>query len=93
MNNKHLILVITAITILLIPFIFSSGSGKAIVGSDDQAASAIENTGYQPWYSSIWEPPSSEIESLLFAAQAAIGAIILFYVLFHYRSKNKPRNN
>ena len=31
-------------------------------GADDQAGEAIEETGYEPWFSSIWEPPSGEIE-------------------------------
>ena len=29
---------------------------------------------YKPWFRSIWQPPGGEIESLLFALQAALGA-------------------
>jgi cobalt/nickel transport protein len=36
---------------------------------------------YQRWMEPLWEPPSSEVESLLFALQAAVGgAIIGFYL-------------
>ena len=56
-----------------------------------QAGPAIEETGYQPWFNSIWEPPSGEIESLLFALQAAIGAIIIGYVLGYYNGQAKER--
>ncbi len=36
---------------------------------------------FQPWAHPIWTPPSPEIESLLFALQAAIGAGVIGYVL------------
>jgi len=61
-------------------------------GSDDKPGAYIESHyNYQPWFQPLWEPPSGEIESLLFAVQAAIGAIILGYFIgyFHGRSKCK----
>ena len=35
------------------------------------------------------EPPSGEIESLLFALQAAIGAVIIGYFFGYWRGKGK----
>jgi len=58
-------------------------------GSDDQAGMVIDRlTGgtYHPWFHSIWEPPSPEIESLLFSLQAAIGSLIIGYFLGYYRA-------
>ncbi len=46
---------------------------------------------YQPWFSSVWTPPSGEIESLLFALQAAFGAIIIGYFLGYYRGLAKTK--
>jgi cobalt/nickel transport protein len=60
-------------------------------GADGAAEKAIAETGYQPWFNSIWEPPSGEIESLLFALQAAIGAIVIGYVLGYYHGQAKER--
>lgn len=51
------------------------------LGADGQAQAAIEESGYQPWFGGLWAPPSKEIESLLFAVQAALGAGVLGYVL------------
>ena len=48
----------------------------------------MDKTGFQPWYSSIWEPPSGEIESLIFALQAAIGAIIIGYFFGLWRGQS-----
>lgn len=61
-------------------------------GTDGRAQVAIEATGYQPWFGSLWTPPSKEIESLLFALQAALGAGGLGYVLgrLHERRRQRP---
>jgi len=60
-------------------------------GADDQAKNAITeiNADYQPWFSLIWEPPSGEIASFLFALQAAIGSGIIFYGLGYMKGRSK----
>lgn len=60
-------------------------------GADSQAQAAIEESGYEPWFAPLWTPPSKEIESLLFALQAALGAGLLGYVLgrLHERSRRR----
>lgn len=52
-------------------------------GTDDVASKAIEEArpGWERWAMPIWEPPSKEIESALFALQAAFGAGIIGYVI------------
>jgi ABC-type cobalt transport system substrate-binding protein len=49
-------------------------------------------TTYTMWFSSIWEPPSGEIESLIFCLQAAIGAIIIGYIFGYWHGGNKSKN-
>lgn len=63
---------------------------EAWVGTDEKAVEEIAKIipDYQPWFNPIWEPPSGEIESLLFSLQAAIGALIIGYVLGYYRGKS-----
>jgi len=58
-------------------------------GTDDKAEEVVKelNPNYEPWFSPIWEPPSGEIESLLFSVQVAIGAVTIGYVLGYYRGK------
>jgi cobalt/nickel transport protein len=49
-------------------------------GADSQGMELVEQSlNYEPWANPIWEPPSGEIESLLFALQAAIGSLIIGY--------------
>ncbi|MDO4783739.1 MAG: energy-coupling factor ABC transporter substrate-binding protein [Propionibacteriaceae bacterium] len=58
-------------------------------GTDAAATEAIEESGYQPWFDSLFSPASGEVESGLFALQAALGAGALGFVLGWFRAKNK----
>ncbi len=63
-------------------------------GADSQAENVISQLtkgAYQPWFNSIYTPPSGEIESLLFALQAAIGSMIIGYFLGYYRALAKMK--
>ena len=70
----------------------SSGGNHKWGGADDQAKGVISDlTGgtYIPWFQSIYQPPSGEIESLLFALPAVIGSLIIGYFLGYYRAMSK----
>lgn len=92
-NNRgiliNIILIALVIALAVVPLIIQKDAEFA--GADSQAEQAITeiNADYQPWFSSIWEPPSGEIESLLFALQAAIGAGVLGYGLGYLRGRKK----
>lgn len=60
-------------------------------GADGQAEQAITeiNKDFQPWFSPFFEPASGEIESLLFALQAAIGAGVIGYGLGYMKGRSK----
>jgi len=62
-------------------------------GADGNAAQEIEDSGYEPWITPLWEPPSGEIESLLFSVQAAIGAVIIGYFVGYERGKRAQLKN
>jgi cobalt/nickel transport protein len=93
-NKKAIILLALVAIIIIFPLALYNGKGEAqgyFGGADDQGSELIESTGYTPWAHSLWEPPSGEIESLLFALQAAIGAIIIGYVFGYYNGQDKER--
>jgi cobalt/nickel transport protein len=89
MLKKNLILAFLVIGIAVIPLIFVKNAKFG--GSDDQAKAEITkiDANYKPWFSPIWQPPSSEIESLLFALQAAIGSGVVCYYLGYLKGKSK----
>ncbi|MFZ5632571.1 MAG: energy-coupling factor ABC transporter substrate-binding protein [Bacillota bacterium] len=80
-RTKNVILI--AIVVILAAFPMVIQTGAEFGGADGAAEEVITeiHPDYQPWFRSIWEPPSGEIESLLFALQAAIGAGFIGYFL------------
>lgn len=93
MKNKrtltNVILILLVLFITIIPF-FVARNGE-FGGSDDQAEEAITqiDKDYEPWFSPLFEPASGEIESLLFALQAAIGAGVIGYGIGYLKGKKK----
>ena len=89
------ILVIVAILIVA-PLIMFNGHGEDdgyFGGSDDQGGEYIEenNPDYEVWAQPLWEPPSGEIESLLFCLQAAIGSIIIGFIFGNWYGGKKAK--
>ncbi|MFV0133132.1 energy-coupling factor ABC transporter substrate-binding protein [Streptomyces sp. HMX87] len=76
-----LLLAVAALAVL--PLVFGLGDRKEepFSGADAEAETAITeiDPDYEPWFSPLYEPPSGEIESALFAVQAALGAGVLAY--------------
>ncbi len=79
--KQNVILFLLIITIVVIPLIIKRDSEFG--GADGEAEGLIQeiNPDYEPWFESFWEPPSGEIESLLFSIQVAIGAGLIGYIL------------
>ncbi len=90
MNAKHYAILI-AIAVLLFVIPLAVLPNAEFGGADGNAADAISDTGYEPWFSPIWEPPSGEIESLLFSLQAAIGAVIIGYFVGYEKGKRTQK--
>lgn len=86
---KNVILFVLVIVIAVIPLFVQNGAEFG--GADSQAEEAIGAIApdYEPWFNAVWEPPSGEIESLLFSLQAAIGAIVIGYVIGFGRARKK----
>ncbi|MDZ7956557.1 MAG: energy-coupling factor ABC transporter substrate-binding protein [Aulosira sp. DedQUE10] len=87
------LLVLAVIGLAVVPLIFVRGAEFS--GSDDQAEKAISQVkpGYEPWFKPLFEPPSSEIESLLFASQAALGAGVVGYAIGLYRGRSQQQRD
>lgn len=66
---------------------------EIFTGADSLAKKMIGkiNPEYVPWFEPLWEPPSGEVENLLFVVQAVIGAGALFYVLGFIRGRSQGR--
>ena len=89
-QSTKVLLIVGIIALLVYPLIFVSGE---FGGADGQAEELITqiDTSYQPWFSPLIEPASGEIESLLFALQAAVGSAVLFYYLGYSQGRKVER--
>lgn len=85
--KKNLILSIIVIALAVLPLVTLKNAEFA--GADGLAETTITeiNPDYKPWFTSIYEPASGEIESLLFAVQAAVGAGVVGFVLGRITTK------
>ncbi len=92
MSNKTLYIAGFGIIAILVvvTLAYGAANGFEFGGADDGAAGVVEDVDpdFEPWTNGIWgdyELPS-ETASLLFALQAAIGAIIIGYFIGRYVS-------
>lgn len=80
MKNNNLILTVLLLVVVVVSLVIGTGKGE-MEGADGMAEVALEEADYEPWFEPFWEPPSGEIESGIFALQAAIGGIVLGYFI------------
>ena len=89
--QKNLILIGLVIVLAAFPLWYCRDAEFG--GADGMAGELIEETNpdYEPWFQPIFEPASGEVESLLFALQAAIGAGVVGFVLGRITKKPEKR--
>ncbi|SDG71075.1 energy-coupling factor ABC transporter substrate-binding protein [Desulfosporosinus hippei] len=85
--TKNMIILLFVVLLAVLP-LYVAGDAE-FGGADGLASDAIMelNADYTPWFESLWEPPSGEIESLLFALQAAIGSGFVFYYIGYSKGR------
>jgi len=84
-RSKNIILLTATALLVAAPMLLQMPGEYG--GTDDAAKDVIAEHGYEPWFESLWSPPSKEIESLLFCLQAALGAGVLGYVLGYVKGR------
>lgn len=89
MRTKNIILIVLVVLIAVFPLLIKGNAEFAGADAEAEEAITVVQPDYEPWFESIWEPPSGEIESLLFALQAAIGAGFIGYYLGYMKGRKK----
>lgn len=99
MNKKSWLITagLLAALVALFAISFYIGNSKSaqdeegFAGTDSVVVEMMEKDGAKPWFSPIFEPGSGEIESGLFALQAALGAGIVGFVFGNLRGRSVER--
>lgn len=86
---KNLLLGLAALALTALSLALANGADFG--GADELAQEAITalRPDYQPWFNVLWQPPSGEVQSLLFALQAAIGAGFIGYYFGYLKGRGK----
>ncbi|MCX4388093.1 energy-coupling factor ABC transporter substrate-binding protein [Micromonospora peucetia] len=91
----NLLLLLAVVALAIAPLVLGLGDSaeEPFIGADALAEQTIieDHPDHEPWFSSIYEPPSGEIESGLFALQAALGAGFLGYYFGVARTRARQR--
>jgi cobalt/nickel transport protein len=90
--TRSVLLLVAAAAIVAAPLVIPGLKGE-FKGADDLGTEAIleSRPDYKPWFAPLWKPPSDEVETMLFALQAALGAGVLGYVIG--RRHSSPNRN
>ncbi|HAP31597.1 MAG TPA: energy-coupling factor ABC transporter substrate-binding protein [Firmicutes bacterium] len=85
----YLLLLCIVVLLVITPLILNPGAEFG--GADGMAEEIILtiNPAYEPWREPIWEPPSGEIESMLFTLQAVVGSLVIGFFLGKLSARHK----
>lgn len=86
---KNTILGLLAVSLVVLALVLNRGSD--FKGTDSIAEEIVSEMrpGYTQWLQSLWKPPGGEVESLIFALQAALGSGFIGYYIGFKRGKSK----
>ncbi len=91
-KGKFTLILLAVIVLAVVPLIINPNAEYG--GADGEAEGVILEIqpDYEPWFSSIYEPPSGEIESLLFCLQAGLGGMFIGYYVGFVKGRHKGRS-
>jgi cobalt/nickel transport protein len=92
-RSFNLMLALGVVILAAVPLLFIHG--KEFSSSDGNSSKGVEELrpGYKPWFEPVFEPQGGEIETFLFATQAAIGSGVTCYILGLYKGRSDRQND
>lgn len=92
-TSTKIALILALLLLIIVPLV--TVNDAEFGGADGEAEEMITviQPDYEPWFSNVIEPASGEIESLLFASQAALGAAVIAYYIGYNKGKKGRKSN
>lgn len=89
-TTVNLMLALAAVAVFIVALMIGTSNGE-FVGTDSKANDEIAQSDptYEPWFKPFWTQPGGEVESGLFALQAALGAGVLGFALGSFRERRR----
>ncbi|OKY78374.1 MAG: ABC-type cobalt transport system, periplasmic component [Candidatus Methanohalarchaeum thermophilum] len=89
MSTKHYLIILALLTIGF--FAYATFVPGEYHGAAHEGIHIIKHSysDYQPWFSSIWTPPSKPVTVMLFTLQGSIGALVLGYYAGKFKERSK----
>jgi cobalt/nickel transport protein len=81
----------TAVVLSFAPVLIFQGQEFKATDSRNQTAIEEVQPNYKPWFTPMIKPSGGEIETFLFATQAAIGSGVVGYILGLYKGRTERR--
>ena len=90
-KGENLVLLLLVVAIAAFPLVWNASAEFG--GADDRVKDVVAEVSpnYTPWFNAFWKPPSAEVESFLFAVQAALGAGVIGYWIGYHRGRRSSR--
>lgn len=95
-RSTTVLLLVALVALLALSFVIAPRPAdpdtEPFGGTDGAVTTLLEDAGHEPWFTPLFEAGSGEIESGLFAIQAALGAGVLGFALGNLRGRKAERD-
>ncbi len=93
MKSSNRLLIVAVVVLAFGPLLILQGKQFGATDSNNSTAIQQIRPDYKPWFDSVIKPSGPEVQTFLFAMQAALGSGVMGYILGLYKGRSENRAN